>query len=742
MRLTRKLLLPTLIVISLALIGIFAYFSVAAVRQFDKVEQDYLENINLEFQTEIIAKRELAVALAIEVANNPEVQAAFAARDRERLIELTLPGYQALDAEFDIPQFQFHIAPAISFLRLHNLEQYGDDLSSFRKTVLVANQENKVVSGAEIGRGGLGVRGVVPVDYQGKQIGTVEFGPNIDLKMLELIKAKYGANMQLLLERQAAEVATFTGAVEESQGPIDDLILQASTLETPFFAPEDNYTQALEGVTTVKHFNYEGREYAVLSAPLYDFSGQVIGVVDIISDHTAIAQQQTRQVFTYLGILIAILLTVSLGFAYFAGRTLNPIGTLATISNAIARGDFSQRAQAQSDDEIGVLANTFNNMASQLQNTLQGLEQRVADRTRALATSTEVSRRLSAALDTNQLVKEVVEQVQQAFNYYHAHIYLMDAESKELIMAGGTGDAGRKMLERGHKLAPGQGLVGRAATTREPILVSDTSHSADWLPNPLLPETRSEVAIPITIGNQVLGVLDVQHNIVDGLKREDLEALQSIANQVAIAIQNARSYSELQKNQSLLSDALKAARLGNWEYDFENDLFAFSDEFYAIFRTTAEKVGGYKISSADYAKNFVHPDDAPLVGSEIQKVLDAKDRFFTTHLEHRIIFSDGEIGYIAVNINVERDENGKITRWYGANQDITERRRLEETNRKRAEQQEAINQITQKIQSASTIESAMQIASRELGHALGQKPIMVTLNPSAQMDGSKPTVGE
>lgn len=309
-------------------------------------------------------------------------------------------------------------------------------------------------------------------------------------------------------------------------------------------------------------------------------------------------------------------------------------------------------------------------------------------------------------------------------------------------MAGGTGDAGRKMLERGHKLAPGQGLVGRAATTREPILVSDTSHSADWLPNPLLPETRSEVAIPITIGNQVLGVLDVQHNIVDGLKREDLEALQSIANQVAIAIQNARSYSELQKNQSLLSDALKAARLGNWEYDFENDLFAFSDEFYAIFRTTAEKVGGYKISSADYAKNFVHPDDAPLVGSEIQKVLDAKDRFFTTHLEHRIIFSDGEIGYIAVNINVERDENGKITRWYGANQDITERRRLEETNRKRAEQQEAINQITQKIQSASTIESAMQIASRELGHALGQKPIMVTLNPSAQMDGSKPTVGE
>ena len=73
-------------------------------------------------------------------------------------------------------------------------------------------------------------------------------------------------------------------------------------------------------------------------------------------------------------------------------------------------------------------------------------------------------------------------------------------------------------------------------------------------------------------------------------------------------------------------------------------------------------MGGYKISSADYSRNFVHPDDAALVGIEIQKVLDAKGRHFTTHLEHRIVFSDGEIGYIAVNINVERDETGKITR--------------------------------------------------------------------------------
>jgi GAF domain-containing protein len=465
-------------------------------------------------------------------------------------------------------------------------------------------------------------------------------------------------------------------------------------------------------------------------------------IIGLIIPFAKITAQATTAAIRQVAISTGLML-LALAFLWFlAGQIVRPIQVLTGAAQAVTEGNWSVTADVHSHDEAEVLANTFNLMTSELSSLFGTLEQRVGDRTKALATSSEVSRRLSTILDQKELVTEVVSQVREAFGYYHVQIYFYDDARENLVMAGGTGEAGKMMMDQFHKLAKGRGLVGRAAENNEPVLVADTTQNPQWLPNPLLPHTKSEVAIPIAVGDVVLGVLDVQQNIPEGLKSEDIDALQSIANQIAVAYQNTRSYTEIQRSQALLSEALSISRLGNWEYDAEKDLFTFNDQFYSVFRTTAEKAGGYKLSSADYASKFVHPEDAAVVGAEIGKAIESKDRHYNASLEHRVIFENGEIGYIAVKVYLERDETGRITRWYGANQDITERRRLEEINRKRAMQQEAINRITQRIQAAGTVEEAMQVAARELGHALGQKPTWVALEPSALSGAGKAVVNK
>ena len=267
----------------------------------------------------------------------------------------------------------------------------------------------------------------------------------------------------------------------------------------------------------------------------------------IVEDVRVTLQTGSRQTLIVAMIIAAATIAMGTGAAVFLFRQITqPLQLLGDAVGQMQEGNLEQTVTITNPTEFTQLADGFNRMAMQLRDLVDTLEVQVANRTIAIETSSLVGRQISTILDESELIKAVVEQVQAAFDYYHVHVYLLNEEADSLIMAGGTGEAGQKMLSHGHRIPVGKGLVGQAAQTNMAVLVPDVAQDKNWLANPLLPETKAETAVPIAIGDQILGVLDVQHNIVHGLAQADVDLLQSLTTQTAIALRNARTYTATQ----------------------------------------------------------------------------------------------------------------------------------------------------------------------------------------------------
>jgi len=322
---------------------------------------------------------------------------------------------------------------------------------------------------------------------------------------------------------------------------------------------EFNDLQAVAGQGMVE-MNYEGTSSVVLQENVRSSKGNLavneLGWVAVFHQQQdeafAPVDAQVRGVFTVVAIVIVLAVLAALGLSLFLVR---PITQLTKTAEEIAAGNLNSRAQATSTDEVGILASTFNSMTSQLQETLQGLEERVAARTRDLAIVAEVGTATATILESKKLLQEVVDLTKERFNLYHSHIYLMDEEGRNLVLTAGAGEPGRVMVAEGRSipLDREQSLVARAARERKGVTVNDVTQAPDHLPNPLLPDTRSELAVPMIVGGNVIGVFDIQSEQVGSFTDSDVNIQTTMAAQLATSIQNVRSFEQSKKQAELQS---------------------------------------------------------------------------------------------------------------------------------------------------------------------------------------------
>jgi GAF domain-containing protein len=211
----------------------------------------------------------------------------------------------------------------------------------------------------------------------------------------------------------------------------------------------------------------------------------------------------------------------------------------------------------------------------QAQETLQKQNER-------LSAAAEVGRLVTSTLDLDTIFERTVNLVRERFGFSHAAAYLVDDTGANVTLREATGTAGEEMKARGHSLAVNKKtLVGTVISTHEAAVIRDTAADHSYTPNPLLPQTRAECAIPLRVGNRIIGALDIHAGEPGGFTDQDLSVLQILADQVAIAIDNARSYQLAQQavREMRETDRVKTQFLANMSHELRtplNSIIGFS----------------------------------------------------------------------------------------------------------------------------------------------------------------------
>ncbi len=406
-----------------------------------------------------------------------------------------------------------------------------------------------------------------------------------------------------------------------------------------------------------------------------------------------------------------------------------PVGQLVQAARRIAGGELGEPIQVRGGGEIGLLARTFHDMALQLRRLIEELESRVEQRTRELEqrssyleASAEVGRAASSILDRDQLIRQVVDLIRERFDLYYVGLFLVDESGEWAVLRAGTGDAGRAMLARGHRIKVGSGMVGWAVANAQSRIALDVGKDAVRLATAELPNTRSEAALPLRSRGRVIGALTVQSDRPAAFDEATVVVLQTMADQVAVALDNARLFAEAEEALEVAQRAYGEMSRRAWRQALrirrgvgyrigEAGMTRLEEEDVAAWRPETRRAleTGQPVQSGDGAAGAPRLLALPIhVRGETVAVLElarpAEEGEWTpdevTHLQT-----------LADQLGVAL-ENARL---------------LEET-RQRAQQERIIADITARVRASQDLETILRTAVQELGAVLGTDRALIQLS--------------
>jgi GAF domain-containing protein/HAMP domain-containing protein len=498
-----------------------------------------------------------------------------------------------------------------------------------------------------------------------------------------------------------------------------EMVSQPASSILPDF--ESLQTQIISGKTIISP-SPDGKNLRVF-APVNIGNTGTHWIFGLIIPYSEITSQATSTAVRAAIISLLILAVTILVLWYLTGQVVRPIEHLTNTANSVSQGDFSKRASIETADEIGLLAQTFNAMSDTIQGLVGGLEERVAQRTtemenatkqaekraRELQSITEIAKFISTEQDLEKLLTSITINVSERFDFYHVGIFLLDENKRYAVLRAANSQGGKIMLDRGHKLEVGHvGIVGKVTETGEARIALDTGADAIYFNNPDLPDTRSEMALPLISRGEIIGALDVQSRLPNAFTEEDISIISLLADQLAVAIENARLLQETKKALSESQSIYREYVTNAWQ------------------KRTSGGITGYHINTAG---------GQVLTGPISDDVLQFDNQEQTISLPIRV--REQVIGVI--NIQNKKDDRKLTKEEIGVIEAITERlglaldnARLFEETSTRASRERAVADITTKIRSTTDPQEMIQTAIEELKQFLGARQIEVVPGKAQQ----------